>query len=214
MSSGELDRQSIRRAVRQMGAEYIFYLLDDAISLLSQSQLRELIAPYANPDQFILKGSPQENLLGDVLVFKKASLAGEYYDESKSASRSWHENSVATLSWIADFRRLLDRCAAEADSTNPADLCAAFDVLFGLLDELDAGESIVFAEESGSWMIGVDWKTVLPAWFRALVVTADPALYISRIEAIIGRHCHEEQAEMRAMARDIQISMQQRAREG
>lgn len=209
MSSGELDRQQIRRAVRQMGDKYIFYLLDDAISLLSEPQLRQLIAPYTNPEQFIQNGAPQENLLGDVLAFQKASLAGEYYDETNIASQSL-ENSVATLSWIVDFRRLLDRCAAEADSTDPADLCTAFDVLFGLLDKLDAGESIAFAEESGSWMIGVDWKTVLPPWFRALVVTTDPAVYVRRIEAIIGRHCHEEQAEMQAIARNIQFSMQQR----
>lgn len=43
MSGSELDRQQIRRAIRQMGNEYIFYLLDNALSLLSLSQLRQLI---------------------------------------------------------------------------------------------------------------------------------------------------------------------------
>lgn len=36
ISGSELDRQQIRRALRQMGNESIFYLLDDAISLLPQ----------------------------------------------------------------------------------------------------------------------------------------------------------------------------------
>ena len=49
---------------------------------------------------------------------------------------------MATRYWIADFRRLLDRCSAEADSTYPADSCTAFDVMFGLLDKLDAGERV------------------------------------------------------------------------
>jgi hypothetical protein len=62
MNSGELDRQQIRHAIRNMGDEYVFYLLDDAISLLSQAQLRQLIAPYADPEQFA-GDAPNENLL-------------------------------------------------------------------------------------------------------------------------------------------------------
>lgn len=74
MSGGELDRQKIRRAIRQMGNESIFYLLDDAISLLSEDQLRQLIASYANPDQFIEHEAQQKDLLAEILAFQKASL--------------------------------------------------------------------------------------------------------------------------------------------
>lgn len=81
MSGSKLDRQQIRRAIRQMGNEYIFYLPDDAISLLSQDQLRQLIASCANPDQFIEHEAQQKDLLTEVLAFQKASLAGEYYEE-------------------------------------------------------------------------------------------------------------------------------------
>ena len=134
MSGSELERQQIRRAIRQMGNEYVFYLLDDAISLLSQAQLRQLIAPYANPDQFIEHEAPQKDLLAKVLAFQKTSLAGEYYEETPIAARNCEENPRGTLCWIADFRRLLGRCAAESSSASAADVCRTFEILFGLLD--------------------------------------------------------------------------------
>jgi hypothetical protein len=169
MNSGELDRQQIRHAIRNMRDEYIFYLLDDAVSLLSQAQLRQLIAPYADPEQFA-GDATNENLLSEVLAFQKASLAGEYYKEALVATWNREKNSRGARCWIADFRRLLDRCAAESTTTNIVDVCQAFDILFGLLDCLDdgTGEGILNAEEGGSWMVGIDWKGVLPVWCRVL----------------------------------------------
>jgi hypothetical protein len=217
MSGSELDRQQIRRAIRQMGNESIFYLLDDAISLLLQDQLRQLIASYASPDQFIEHEAQQKDLLTEVLAFQKASLAGEYYEEPPIAAKNWETNSRGTLCWIADFRRLLGRCAEESSSTSAADVSRAFEILFGLLDNLGdgTGGGIVFAEDGGPWMVGVDWKTVLPAWFRVLAATAAPAEFTQRAEAMICHHCHGEQAEMLVLARSVEMSLQQSAaREG
>ena len=45
-----------------------------------------------------------------------------------------------------------------------------------MLDRLEdgTGEEILFVEEGGSWMLRIEWKRVLPAWFRALTVTVEP----------------------------------------
>ena len=99
-----------------MGNEYVFYLLDDAISLLSQAQFRQLIASYANPDQFIEHAAPQKDFLAEVLAFQKTSPAGEYYEETPIAARNCEENSRGTLCWNTGFQRLLGRCAAESHS--------------------------------------------------------------------------------------------------
>jgi hypothetical protein len=44
-----IDRDKLRAAIRRMGSEYVFYMLDDAITLLLQTKLRKLIAQYLNP---------------------------------------------------------------------------------------------------------------------------------------------------------------------
>lgn len=209
MDGSELDRQQIRRAIRKLGNDYIFYFLDDAISLLSQGQLRQLLASYLNQEEFVARDSTQENLLAEIQEFKKSSLAGEYYEEPSIQVWALEENTRGTLCWIADFRRLLDRCA-ESSSMIAADARQAFEILFGLLDCLDdgTGEGIFFAAESGSWMVGADWKRVLPAYFRVLAETAEPSEYVRHVEAIITRHFDGEQAEMNALACRIIDSVQ------
>jgi hypothetical protein len=205
MSDTKFNRYQVRHAIRQMGDEYIFYLLDDAISLLSEAQLRELIAPYTDPEQFIVDDVQKEEVLTEVLAFQKASLAGEYYEETPTRKANWGENSRGTISWIADFRRLLDRCVAESKETSGAEVCTAFDILFGLLDSLDGrtGEGMVFAEECGSWMVGIEWNRVLPAWFQVLAASTEASVFARRAETMIKRHCDIEKAEMLELARRI-----------
>jgi hypothetical protein len=136
-------------------------------------------------------------------------LAGGYYQEIPNGVRNRAENSRGTLSWIADFRRLFDGCvAAESEITSSRDICQAFQILFALLDRLDdeTAEEILFAEECGSWMVGIEWTRVLPAWFRVLAFTAEPTEYTRRVEAIINRLCHGQEAEMLTLARSVEAS--------
>lgn len=145
-----------------------------------------MIAPYATPEQFAVQGQEQEGLLAEVLTFQGASLAGEYYEEPPRLARNEEESSRGTVCWIADFRRLLDRFAVESKTTSAAEVCQAFEILFGLLDSLDdgTGEGILYAAESGSWMVGIDWRKVLPAWFQALAATVEPAECARRVETL------------------------------
>lgn len=49
-------------------------------------------------------------------------------------------------------------------------------MLFELLHELDeCNDNIIFfADEAGSWQVGVDWDKVLPIWFKCLSKTTEP----------------------------------------
>ena len=46
MDDRPIDREKLRAAIRRMGGEYIFYMLDDAITLLPEAKLRNLIENY------------------------------------------------------------------------------------------------------------------------------------------------------------------------
>src|SRR5438093_5397812 len=60
--------------------------------------------------------------------------------------------------------------------SNPTEVRQAMDILFGLLNHIDKGDDdvIFFADEGGSWQVGVDWAKVLPVWFKVLSATAEP----------------------------------------
>ena len=114
---------------------------------------------------------------------------------------------------IAEIRRLLDRCVINAKTSNPAEVREAMDMLFGLLDHIDKclDDVIFFADEGGSWQVGVDWAKVLPVWFKVLSATAEPEEYAERITALLSCHYSYGRDKMLAIARRTATTHQRKA---
>jgi DNA-binding PadR family transcriptional regulator len=104
-------------------------------------------------------------------------------------SKNYREVSGGTRAWIAECRRLLDRCVQATGKGKPAETQEAFKVIFALLRHIDEGHDnvIFFADEGGSWQVGVDWQKVLSAWFTCLSATAEPDVYSLRIVDVVDR---------------------------
>jgi len=200
-----IDRDKLRAAIRKLGQEYVFYMLDDTIDLLPPAKLHQIAKKYLDlkilrPDSEI---KSKANLLIAVKDFDKASRAGEYYESFMVNSKNYMEQSTGTTAFIAEYRRLLNRCVAEEKKAKPAEAREAFDILFGLLDYIDEcnDDVIFFADEGGSWQVGVDWDRVLPPWFRVLSSTAAPGEYAERITALLEHHYNHGRDKMLAVAR-------------
>jgi hypothetical protein len=216
--SHAIDREKLRAAVRKLGDEYVRYMLDDAIDLLPPSKLCKIARKYLDlkrlrPDA---PNAAKVTLIEDVRRFAKASLAGDYYASFDVNSRNCTEQSAGTSAWIATFHRLLDRCVADAKRGDPAKVRQAMDTLFGLLDRIDEcrDDIIFFADEAGSWQVGVDWARVLPAWFKVLSVTAGPEDYAKRIKDLLSRHYSYGRDKMLALARRTATPQQRKALAG
>ena len=213
--SREIDRDKLRTAVRRLGDEYVFYMLYDAIDLLPPAKLNTIVRKYFDlkrlaPDSDkAIKG----NLLAKLRAFEKASLAGEYYESFDVNSKNSTKMAGGTKGWISECRRLLDCCVKEAKTGAPAEVRAAFDIVFGLLDRLDEcrDDIIFFADEAGAWQVGVDWEKVLPPWFRVLSATAEPEEYARRIVDLLKQHYEYESAKMLAVAQKIATPGQRQA---
>ena len=84
----EIDRDKLRAAIRKLGDEYVFYMLDDAIDLLPPTKLHKLVKKYIDPRRLRPDGetATRSDLLSDVRAFEKASLVGEYYESFNANS--------------------------------------------------------------------------------------------------------------------------------
>lgn len=211
----EIDREKLRAAIRKLGNEYIVYMLDDAIDLLPPSKLRKIAKKYLElnllcPDA---EKSTKESLVAKVKTFEKASLAGDYYESFNVNSKNCTEKSAGTSAWIATYRRHLDYCVTSASKGNPWEVSQAMDILFGLLDQIDEcrDDIIFFADEAGSWQVGVDWARVLPAWFKVLSATAEPEEYAKRITNLLSRHYNYGSATILPVARRVATPEQRKA---
>jgi hypothetical protein len=200
-----IDRDKLRAEIRKLGNEYVFFMLDDAIELLPPSKLLKIAKRFIDvkrlhPDA---KSATRPSLLEDVRRFETTSLAGQYYESFFVNSKNCTQQSAGTSAWIAEFRRLLDRCVINAKQCNPAEIRQALDVLFGLLEHIDKclDDVIFFADEGGSWQVGVDWPKVLPVWFKVLSATAEPDEYAQRVVAFLSRYYSYGREKMLVIAR-------------
>jgi hypothetical protein len=199
-----IDRTKLRAAVRRLGKDYAYLMLEDAIELLPQPGLRQLISPYI--DVATLRADDGDTSAGSlrtsVEAFARASLAGKFYEPFEVDSRNFTQRSAGTLSWTAECRRLFERCARDDSSVPPTEIRGAFDTLFCLLDRVDKclDDVVFFADEAGSWQVGVDWQGVLPAWFAVLATTAEPEEFARHVVERVRRHCSHKASELLAIA--------------
>jgi len=211
----EIDRDKLRAAIRKLGGEYVFYMLDDAIDLLPPAKLHKIVRKYLDVKRLCSDGekATRPNLLAGVRAFEKASLAGEYYESFAVNSKNFMEQSKGTTGWIAECRRLLDRCLDQAKTGDPTEVRQAFDIIFGLLDRIDEGREdiIFFADEAGAWQVGVHWEKVLPPWFKVLSATAEPEEYAQRVFGLLKHHYDYGSATMLAVAGKVATPAQRQA---
>jgi hypothetical protein len=159
--------------------------------LLPEGKLISLVRKYIRVDDLRPDTFEGKSVLDQVRGFETESLAGKYYQAFSVNSTNCTKKSPGSTAWIATCRRLLDECVHAVRHGEQTDAQQSFDVLFGLLDKIDdfRVDIIFFADEHGSLQVGVDWETVLPAWFVVPSATAEPEEYARRIGQIVDRHC-------------------------
>jgi hypothetical protein len=126
-------------------------------------------------------------LVREAKTFHAAALRGEYYESFDVNSKNFMEMSKGTEAF-AEFDRLLAKCIRAATRPPRAPVREGFDLLFGLLRRIDesADDVIFFADEAGSWQVGVDWRSALPAYFRCLAGGASGEEYAREVDRVIA----------------------------
>lgn len=110
-----IDRDKLRTAVRRLGDEYVFYMLDEAIDLLPPPKLVKLVGRYLDVERLRPDADAAEKtLLAEVRAFDPASRAGNYYESFNVNSKNCTDTSTGTRAFIADCNRLLERCVTRA----------------------------------------------------------------------------------------------------
>lgn len=189
MPTPPIDRDKLRVFVRQLDEEDRLSLLDRAIDLLAKTKLRKLIEDHVSPGDLRPDGGSSAGLLAAAQRFHEESLRGRYYQSFNVNSKNYMDKSGGTEAWIAECHRLLDLCVAASASAagELAETRTAFELIFKLLagiDELRV-DIIFFADEHGAWQVGVDWREVMPAWFRCLAASAGPLEYAELVHEVI-----------------------------
>ena len=132
-------------------------------------------------------------LVDEVRRFHAAGMRGEYYEAFDVNSKNFMRKTGGTDAFIAEFDRLITKCTRASVRPPRGPVREAFDLLFDLLRRIDTSpdEVIFYADEAGSWQVGVDWHTALPAYFRCLAdgtLDDDYALEVDRTITEFAEH--------------------------
>ena len=208
-----IERDKLRAALRRLGDEYVFYMLDDAIDLLPPAKLAKLVSRYLDVKQLRPDAPGKRHLLTEVRAFDTASRAGKYYESFNVNWKNSMDKSRGTRAFIADCNRLLERCVTQAPKGNAGETCEAIEMVLGLLRYIDEGHDdvIFFADEGVSWQVGVDWAKVLPAWFACLSRTTEPDEYARRVVEVVDEFDKHDRAQQLSAARRLGTPSQGKA---
>jgi hypothetical protein len=178
-----IDRTKLRAALRKLGDEYVYFMLDEALDLLPEAKLAKLVGQYIDLKRLQSDRSPSKDIFALVKEFERASLAGEFYESFNVNSKNFTQLANGTRAWIAECRRLLDQLVVAANKARPEDVVVGFESIFRVLHHVDQGDDdvVFFADEGGVWLVGVEWRKVFPAWFTCLSRVASPVDYAERV---------------------------------
>jgi hypothetical protein len=165
-------------------------------------------------------------LLDEVRAFHDACLCGDYYESFDVNSKNLMDTSKGTDAFMAEFERLIQKCIHASSKGPLSPVREAFELLFALLRRLDRDPDSVlfFADEGGSWQVGVDWRAALPAYFRSLADGTPAEHFASEVDRTIADFANHDRpkhlvtagrvanADQRAALRSLPTREQHRSR--
>ncbi len=208
-----IDISLLRELLRnELEIEELLNFLDRAIELLPEERLPELIEGFFDPDLLKVEELSEQSLLEEVEDFHSDSLDGLYYEDFEVNSKNFMERSRGTMNWIAQYNRLMKRCQKESSKGKPEEICQAFERLFNLLEEIDEcrDDIIFFADEAGSWQVGVEWDEVLPCYFKILGAVAEPVEYAEGVIKLVKSHADYDSDKYFKLALELSKSPQKK----
>jgi hypothetical protein len=174
MTDFTVDLERLRRSLQGLSRGDLLVIAQRSVELVPTAGLPALLGDRVEMDALADVPTEVSSLLEEVRRFHATSMAGKYYEAFSVSGKNCTEQSRGTDAFIAEFDRLVLRCVRQADARPRPAVREAFEILFSLLRHIDEchDDVIFFADEGGSWSVGVPWRTVFPAYFRCLGETA------------------------------------------
>lgn len=147
----EIQKNKLFQAVNKLKKSELLSLLEDAFDNMDGKTQRyvfgELFKAHTKKER-----TPKE-LLGKIEDFYTKSMAGHYYASFNINSKNFSDIPEETDEWFDEISDYLDFTSTIVEEQQYEIGLKCFTVLFELIDRMESGEEIVFADELGDWMI-------------------------------------------------------------
>jgi hypothetical protein len=128
-----------------------------------------------------------QNVVKDSENFYKDSLARVYYAPFNINSKNFSDIPEETEEWFEKLGTLLESSAQLTKQKEHIFAVESFKILYRLIEKMEDGEEIIFADEYGSWMIPGNEQVFLDAYISSLAEVKAPEEYAKTVIPLIKR---------------------------
>lgn len=157
-------------------------LLSDCYDSMKTRQISEIFSCIG--DESRKTPSDGKTVLKNVKKFFNDSLNGVYYAPFDINSKNFMHVPEETDMWfekLGDFMIESSNLSAQGDHINAV---KSFGILFDLSTKL-GNDEIVFADELGMWMLPIDKKPCISAYFKSAAAILNPDEYANAVLPVI-----------------------------
>ena len=213
MKRGPVDIEQLRVALRRMSRSHLLRVAERAIEMVPRAKLGALVGDVVRREDLAAGRRGAAPLLAEVRKFREASLRGDDYDSVDVNSKNFMDKSEGTEAFIAEVDQLIGKCIRAVEQGPRTPVREAFELLFALLRRIDEDPDrvVFFADEAGSWQVGGDWRTALPAHFRCLAEGTAGEEFAREVNRVITDFADYERPRHLAAARRMANAEQKTA---
>jgi hypothetical protein len=163
------DLTKLRNELRKAAPLRLLIIAERAAERVSMADLKPLLSDFMHVDVLVVPGTKPAPLIEEIQKFYDESCDGRYFEQFEANAKNYKEHSRGTDAFVAEFDRLLRQCVHAVEHQPGASVREAFEVLFRLLRRIDEApdDVVYFADEAGSWQLGVNNGECAPGYFDA-----------------------------------------------
>jgi len=197
-----MDKRQLFEVLKKQNSANLLKLLQAAYDEMNTSQRRRVFGEFARQSKpSTVEG---QKLLKEIKKFHQQSFDGVYYAPFNINSKNWTHIPEETEEWFDRVGALLEASAKLTEQDEHAKAVECFTILYELIEAMESGEDIVFADEYGSWMISGDEKKCLKAYITSLAAVSSAEAFAAIAAPLIKRDSHHSfSAQAYAVARHV-----------
>ena len=207
------DLTELRTELRRLRRCDLLIIAERAAELVSKANLESLLSDFMHVDVLVVPETKPAPLIEEIQRFYSESCDGRYFEQFEANAKNYKEHSRGTDAFVAELDRLLRKCVQAVGHQPDTSVREAFELLFRLLRRIDEApdDVVYFAEEPGSWQLGVNWRVVFPAYFRCLAELASSEEFARTIDQMIRAFAEHERPLHLRTAHQVASAAQQAA---
>ena len=170
-------------------SSFLLDLLNSAFDAMDTNQRHDVFGKVI--DEVPISPVEGKKLLTIIKQFCKKSMSGHYYAPFAINSKNFSHIPEETEAWFDEIGDYLEDSSRLTDQGDHEMAVQCFTLLHELIDKMEDGEEIVFADEYGTWMITGDEKRFVISFLTSLSATSNPEEYAARSIPLIKRDSYE-----------------------